>query len=67
MFIKFLDHDLRYGIGRAKKRLTLHLLCFSPFDLTFSGRAHFRAHRSAISGISCYNGRLFLGIDWRLR
>ena len=21
MFIKFLDHDLRYGIGRAKKRL----------------------------------------------
>lgn len=25
MFIKFLDHDLRYGIGRAKKRLIVDL------------------------------------------
>lgn len=25
MFIKFLDHDLRYGIGHAKKRLIVGL------------------------------------------
>ena len=28
MFIKFLDHDLRYGIGHAKKRLFLTFLMF---------------------------------------
>ena len=28
MFIKFLDHDLRYGIGRAKKRLIVTFIMF---------------------------------------
>lgn len=28
MFIKFLDHDLRYGIGHAKKRLIVTFIMF---------------------------------------
>ena len=28
MFIKFLDHDLRYGIGHAKKRLVVTFIMF---------------------------------------
>ena len=28
MFIKFLDHDLRYGVGRAKKRLIVTFIMF---------------------------------------
>ena len=29
MFIKFLDHDLRYGIGHAKKRLIVTFIMFA--------------------------------------
>ena len=41
MFIKFLDHDLRYGIGHAKKRLIVTFIMFLPFDLSFLDAAHF--------------------------
>lgn len=42
MFIKFLDHDLRYGIGHAKKALNRYIYyVFLPFDLSFLDAAHF--------------------------
>lgn len=41
MFIKFLDHDLRYGIGHAKKRLIVTFIMFFFLSIYHSGRCAF--------------------------
>lgn len=68
MFIKFLDHDLRYGIGRAKKRLIVTFnYVFLPFDYHFWTLRIFELTDPQYLESPVTTADLFLGIDWRLR